>query len=176
MDDLKIVLYKENNTPRTISLNSKLFGRILVLVSISTLLFLLCLATGFHFYLKSKKVKSTESNDSSNTEIADDIPAGASMEDQNKILKDQIELLNQKIKNQSAVSAASKEIDKMNPALGFFTPNVIDKTKSEEKVKPQNFKFTAGAAERPHHFSFELERFLYSFYVERIRIVDSRQP
>ncbi len=156
MKDLKIVLYKENNTPRTISFSSGLFKKVLFLTSVLSFVLIISLATTLHFYLRTKNAKFAQFNTNSQTELTDDTPIGNTPEDQIKSLKDQVEQLNQRIKNQTQVNAAPKEIDKTNPALSFFTPNVLDKTKSEEKIHPANFKFTEGASGKPHLFSFEL--------------------
>lgn len=156
MNDLKIVLYKENNTPRTISVNSSIFKKTLFLTSTLSFLLIAALISTFYFYSKSKNAKFAQFTTNQTTEVADDIPIGNTPDEQIRILKDQVELLNQKIKNQSAVISAPKEIEKNSPVLGLFTPNIIDKTKADEKVHPDNFKFTEGTSGKPHTLSFEL--------------------
>lgn len=156
MNDLKIVLYKENNSPRIISVNSNIFKKTLFLVSTLSFVLVLALIASFYFYSKSKNVKFAQFTNDQSAEVADDIPIGNTPEEQIKVLKDQVDLLNQKIKNQSAVISAPKELEKNSPVLGLFTPNIIDKTNADEKVHPENFKFTEGATGKPHTFSFEL--------------------
>ncbi|MBI2606536.1 MAG: hypothetical protein HYW49_10710 [Deltaproteobacteria bacterium] len=153
MSDLKIVLYKDNRAPKSLTLSTRLIYQTLFLVSGAALLLLLSLGLALRFYLAGQA--KTARPEAAPVAEGEDQPAGNSIEDQNRALKDQVDLFRSKLANQAAVAAAPKELDKNNPALALFAPTVTDKTKDAARVLLRGFKIAQNGAKNVT-MSFEL--------------------
>lgn len=151
MSDLKVVLYKENSQPRSLELSTKTVYKTLTFISLLSVALIASVILGLRAHFSKGKAISTQT---ANIEIGDG-SAGNSPEDQIRTLKDQVEQMNQKLKNQALVAGSNKEIDKTNPALALFAPIIKDETKSS-KVDAKNFKFSPASAKNPATLSFEL--------------------
>ena len=156
MSDLKVVLYKENNSPRSLQLNSRTVYRLIMLISSLSLLLLVSIGLAVRFYLVSPKSHGQQSAEASLQDAAPTNSDASSPEEKNKLLQDQVDLLNQKIANQIATSNASKDIDKNNPALALFAPIIVDKSKNNEIVQISNISIVQASGRNPATLSFEL--------------------
>lgn len=155
MSDLKIVLYKDNLAPRSIALNHRILYKILAFAVCLGLLLMVSIgaAVKFYFYGKANSSPLTSTESTSNSS---DLGPTNSLEDQNKSLKDQVDQLNAKLQNASAVQSASKDIDTKNPALALFAPIVTDKTKNQNVVQIQEFRYSKANGKSPATLTFEL--------------------
>lgn len=153
MSDIKVVLYKEDRTPRSIAVSSRMVYRTLLAIVLFALLFIALSGAAARFYWLSKaKVSPGHVSDA---QPAPAEPSG-SLGEQNATLRDEVELLKSKIQNAAAIANAPREIDKANPALALFAPIVVDKTKNEDAVKVANFRYSKGADKKPSTLTFEL--------------------
>jgi hypothetical protein len=155
MSDLKIVLYKDNLAPRSISLNHRILYRILIAGVCIGLLLILSLSLAVKFYLHGQ-ANFAHSTATETMTIGSDLGPTNSSEDQNKLLKDQLDQLNAKLQNAAAVQAAPKEIDSKNPALALFAPIVSDKTKDQNSVMIREFRYSKVNGKSPATLTFEL--------------------
>lgn len=78
-----------------------------------------------------------------------------STEDQIRSLKDQVDVLQNKLRNQITTQGSSKELDK-RAVLGMFSPAVTDKTDRQDTIAIKNLKYTAVKAKNQVTLSFEL--------------------
>ena len=126
------------------------------MLSAATLVFLFLIGYAIYSYQHRNSANfAAQTQESSVTESTGDTPG--SLADQNKTLQDQVDELSNKLKNQAAIAASTKEIDKKNPALALFAPIVTDKTKAQEQIVIKNITYTpAGSNSSNTVLSFEL--------------------
>ena len=155
MSDIKVVLYKENRTPRSLALSTRMIYRILFSAVLVGLALVLSLGMAVKFYMQSRaRITQTALPTTSSTD--EELGPSNSLEQLNKSLKDQLDQLNNKIANATATAAAPKDIDKKNPALALFTPIVSDHTQDEPHVLIQNFHYSKANGKTPASLTFEL--------------------
>jgi hypothetical protein len=149
MKDLKIVLYKENNSPKTISLSSKTILKLASSVGIFFLVLFFTSIVSIRYYLKIKNSNFSLPQTSSQEEM-DSL-------DRNdpKVLKDKIEQLTQQLENQKKQEQLSKNFITDSPVLALFSPIVRDETHIP-KVEIKNFKFSSPSQSDSITLSFEL--------------------
>lgn len=154
MSDIKLVLYKENRAPRSIALSTRMIYRTLSLAIFLALLAVACVGLAARFYVLSRaKMSQPMAPTIANT---DELGPSNSLEEQNHSLRDQIEQLKARLQNQAIVRSSAKDIDKTNPALALFSPNVTDKTHGQDQVVASNFKYTKGNGKTPSALTFQL--------------------
>lgn len=125
MPDLKLVVYKTNQAPRTFRFTSWMIYRTFILISVCTLITIICLALATRFYLKSR----SQALPVQEATLTPD-------------LKDQIETLEARLKNQADIQKMPKEMDSKNPTLALFAPIISDQTLKQQKVALKNFKIS----------------------------------
>lgn len=152
MADIKIVLYNENNSPRSIALSKRMLYQTLAMGVLVALLLLLSLGLATKFYLQSR-AKNTQTIMPTETSPED---LGAIDEEKSQSLKDQVSQLKQQIDNANQLKSIPKELDRKNPALALFSPLVVDKTQNPPLVNVQNIKFQKGDGKNPSTLHFDL--------------------
>lgn len=155
MSDIKVVLYKEDRVPRSIALSTRMVYKTLFVTLLFGFFVLLSIGTAVRFYMLSR-AKSSQSIAPTTMALESDVGPTNTLEDQNRSLRDQIDELNNKLKNASAAISAPKEIDKRNAALALFAPIITDKTQNQDSVHIQNFRYSRGNAKSPSTLTFEL--------------------
>jgi hypothetical protein len=151
MSDLKLVLYKENRSPRSIALSTRMLYKTLFLATVVGLLLLLTTGLALKFYFLSRAKTSQATSTTSN--IMDGMGPTNTLEDQNQSLRDEVDQLKAKLANIAVVQGAPKEIDKKNPALALFSPVVVDRTQGQDQVVIAAIKASKG---KPTSLTFEL--------------------
>ncbi|HRK03127.1 MAG TPA: hypothetical protein PLH57_10730 [Oligoflexia bacterium] len=153
MSDLRLVIYKDQHSPRSISLSTRTLYRTLVLGSFASLFFIGATILLIKLYLRGPTKISVPSHDDQSDSI---IGPTNSPEELIRALRDEIELSKSRLQNAQALQNAPKELDSKNPALGLFSPIVTDKTQSGPFVKIANFKYSPGDGKSPLTLTFEL--------------------
>ena len=153
--ELKVVLYKDNSYPRSFALSFRQLSKWAVLASGT--IFLLVAMSGLlvrHYFFSNARDSSLSL--APRAELADLIGPFNSTEEQIKSLKDQVDLLQSRVKNLTALQEAPKDLDVKNPVLSLFSPNIVDYTKGQDQITAKNFSFSPGNHREPATLSFEL--------------------
>jgi hypothetical protein len=154
MSDLKVILYKENSAPRSLNLNTRSVYRMVAFISLLIALLIGLVALSIRLYL-NRGIQPEKASLGTLAEMSEMIKSG-SPEDQIRSLKDEIDILQNKIKNQATLAEKTKEIDKTNPALALFAPLVVDKTKNQELVQVKNINYIPANSKGQTTVTFEL--------------------
>ncbi|MEW6057090.1 MAG: hypothetical protein AB1540_10790 [Bdellovibrionota bacterium] len=155
MSEIKVLLYKENNTPRSIALSTGMIYRTLIAACIFGILILLSVALAAKYYVLNR-AKMSHSLATEVTSSDREIGPSNSTEDQVRTLRDQVDQLNAQLINANATKAAPRELDKKNPALALFTPIITDHAQKQEQVTIGNFRYSKTNGKSPATLTFEL--------------------
>ena len=155
MSDLHIVVYKDHRFPKSIRVNTQFLFKTLFLLSIGALLLISAISLSVKFYLSKGLVKSEPFPSATKNDSSTIGPLSLSQEE-SKYLKDQVEQLQAQVQNAKIAAQFPKEIDKKNPVLALFTPNVSDISANQEQVQISNFRFSKTNGKSPATLTFEL--------------------
>lgn len=153
---LKVVLYRGNAYPRSISLNTKFLTRLGIASASICILSIIAWIALIHFSIRGKSAPSNSSQDIHKSDNAEQFGPFNSADEHIRSLKDQIDQLEAKLKNQTTQAEESKSATVKHPVLALFSPVVTDHTKDQDQVTAKNFSFSGGSHKEPATLTFEL--------------------
>src|SRR5579862_7437294 len=97
MSDIRLVLYKDNRTPKSIALSTRIIYRTMFFAMLVALLLILSTGAAVRFYLAARSNLSSNRPVNSPEQSESENGPSNSLEAQNKYMRDQVDQLNSRL-------------------------------------------------------------------------------